>query len=324
MENKKSENTVNKFIEKTFRFVNEQTVINGPVVWSSNGRSFEVNDKTALGRLMPRYFNSDKYSSFVRQLNIYNFQIVKKGKKVVFRHPFFIKDKEEMLGKIKNCKTKKNGKDGFGCVLKEIEQFKLSAKLLSDKLKDLEEKREEEEKSYKQSLERKEDSLKKVLGVVLTLAGKSTYETQVEDILNQISDEDDLFKNIQNYQKVNDLIDNIDLKEYHIDKAVDKLDEIVTDKVKVELSFKKSPEKSFNLSFFNPSFANEKFEEEKNDKPSDFFTEVKEKKEGFGSLLKTDYKENPFKEEEDMSFRLMEGVCVDYDFKNVNRVLDFK
>jgi hypothetical protein len=45
------------------------------VSWLPNNQSFKVNDQDAFAReILPRYFKTTKYKSFVRQLNIYGFE----------------------------------------------------------------------------------------------------------------------------------------------------------------------------------------------------------------------------------------------------------
>jgi hypothetical protein len=53
----------------------------GIVSWNEDGRSFSVHDPKNFAHTMIRsYFNQTKYKSFQRQLNLYKFERVSKGK----------------------------------------------------------------------------------------------------------------------------------------------------------------------------------------------------------------------------------------------------
>jgi hypothetical protein len=53
----------------------------GIVSWNEDGRSFSVRDsKQFAQKMMQSYFNQTKYKSFQRQLNLYKFVRVSKGK----------------------------------------------------------------------------------------------------------------------------------------------------------------------------------------------------------------------------------------------------
>lgn len=58
--------------------------------WSDNGDSFIITDIERLIKILPNYFKTRNYASFVRQLNMYDFYKVKGGKNhQEFRHPYF-------------------------------------------------------------------------------------------------------------------------------------------------------------------------------------------------------------------------------------------
>ena len=53
----------------------------GIVSWNEDGRSFSVRDPTKFAqKIMRAYFNQTKYKSFQRQLNLYKFKRISKGK----------------------------------------------------------------------------------------------------------------------------------------------------------------------------------------------------------------------------------------------------
>jgi hypothetical protein len=73
-----------------------------------DGRSFGVhNSKRFLKEIMPRYFNTARYPSFQRQLNLYGFNKCSVGKdNRGFYHEFFVKDQPHLCERIKRKKQK--------------------------------------------------------------------------------------------------------------------------------------------------------------------------------------------------------------------------
>jgi hypothetical protein len=69
---------------------------------SDDGLSFVIEDiMTFQNEFVPRYFNHQKMSSFVRQLNLYGFRKVKwddlTEHGVAFHHPYFQRDRPDLL-----------------------------------------------------------------------------------------------------------------------------------------------------------------------------------------------------------------------------------
>jgi hypothetical protein len=53
----------------------------GIVSWNEDGLSFSVRDPNKFAqKMMQSYFNQTKYKSFQRQLNLYKFERISKGK----------------------------------------------------------------------------------------------------------------------------------------------------------------------------------------------------------------------------------------------------
>ena len=50
---------------------------NETICWSKDGKSFIINNTEKFIRILPKYFKTKNYSSFVRQLNMYNFHKIK-------------------------------------------------------------------------------------------------------------------------------------------------------------------------------------------------------------------------------------------------------
>ena len=113
------------FLKKLFEIINEeqQTDI---ISWSEDGLFFEVKNRTVFtNQVLPAYFKHNNLNSFVRQLNMYDFHKVKRSiDEIKFRHPFFQRDRADLLPKIKrktnsnyvqalNVQTSKNQEDSF-------------------------------------------------------------------------------------------------------------------------------------------------------------------------------------------------------------------
>ena len=82
------------------------------ISWLSHGRAFIVHDpESFVDHLMPVYFNQSKYSSFQRQLHMYNFQRITAGRdKSAYHNPNFQRGKPHMCARM--TRTRVNGK---GC-----------------------------------------------------------------------------------------------------------------------------------------------------------------------------------------------------------------
>ena len=63
------------------------------VSWRANGKAFRVNDTDEFDRtILRRYFRQSKYKSFLRQLHIYGFNRIVKGKdKGSYYHELFVR-----------------------------------------------------------------------------------------------------------------------------------------------------------------------------------------------------------------------------------------
>uniref|UniRef100_A0A7S2Y922 HSF-type DNA-binding domain-containing protein n=1 Tax=Entomoneis paludosa TaxID=265537 RepID=A0A7S2Y922_9STRA len=78
--------------------------------WLPHGRAFMVHNSDRLvHELMPLYFNQTKYSSFQRQLHMYNFQRITTGRdKGAYHHPQFLRGQPLLCQKM--ARTRVNGK----------------------------------------------------------------------------------------------------------------------------------------------------------------------------------------------------------------------
>ncbi|CAD8136856.1 unnamed protein product [Paramecium pentaurelia] len=78
------------------------------ISWINQGTAFIVYNQDLLEKnVLQNFFKHSNYSSFVRQLNLYNFKKVKSNEGFIFKHNFFRKGTKQMLRYIK----KKNQED---------------------------------------------------------------------------------------------------------------------------------------------------------------------------------------------------------------------
>lgn len=70
--------------------------------WSEDGSSFIIEKTEAFFKLLPKYFKTNNYSSFIRQLNLYDFHKVKNESDFhEFKNPFFVRGSPELVSQIK-------------------------------------------------------------------------------------------------------------------------------------------------------------------------------------------------------------------------------
>lgn len=80
------------------------------VSWQPHGRCFVVHEPELFKELLPRYFSLSKVSSFQRQLNLYDFTRLTRGKdKGGYYNEFFLRGKAHLLNKIQRIKVKGTG-----------------------------------------------------------------------------------------------------------------------------------------------------------------------------------------------------------------------
>jgi hypothetical protein len=81
------------------------------ISWLPHGRAFLVkNSNRFVSEVMPVYFNQSKYSSFQRQLHMYNFQRINyhTRDKGAYHHPSFLRGHPQLAMQMK--RTRVNGK----------------------------------------------------------------------------------------------------------------------------------------------------------------------------------------------------------------------
>ncbi|KAL3934746.1 MAG: hypothetical protein SGBAC_009604 [Bacillariaceae sp.] len=79
------------------------------ISWLPDGDAFKVHNKVEFGNIiMPKYFNSNKYKSFQRNLNLWGFQtLTKNPNKGAIFHPDFLRGKPDRCKLMKRVRVKK-------------------------------------------------------------------------------------------------------------------------------------------------------------------------------------------------------------------------
>ncbi|KAI8889925.1 winged helix DNA-binding domain-containing protein [Backusella circina FSU 941] len=97
------------FISKLYSMVDDEST-KELITWTGNGDQFTVFDNTEFSRVvLPRYFKHCNWSSFVRQLNMYDFHKVNEGnsdedspaQRWDFKHPWFSRSGIDRLHRIR-------------------------------------------------------------------------------------------------------------------------------------------------------------------------------------------------------------------------------
>ena len=99
---KRKTQNVPLFLQKLFTIINSNESSNA-ICWNSDGMSFTVVNKDLFTHfVLPKHFKHRNMNSFVRQLNMYDFHKCKRSTQdISFAHPYFIRDREDLLVKIK-------------------------------------------------------------------------------------------------------------------------------------------------------------------------------------------------------------------------------
>ena len=99
---KLNKSQITPFLAKTYEILmsNEFADL---IYWTEDGHGFIVNNIPRFeNTVLPKYFKHNKFTSFIRQLNMYDFHKIRhKSHQKEFRHIYFCKGKPELLGEIK-------------------------------------------------------------------------------------------------------------------------------------------------------------------------------------------------------------------------------
>ncbi|KAG8908584.1 hypothetical protein FRB99_004872 [Tulasnella sp. 403] len=99
----------NNFVSKTFNMLEDPNIKH--ISWTPDGRSFTVTDQDAFStEILPKHFKHRNFSSFVRQLNMYDFHRTNRVPRsqrgaekecFVFTHPKFQRGRPDLLPEIR-------------------------------------------------------------------------------------------------------------------------------------------------------------------------------------------------------------------------------
>ena len=160
---KKIESKQDKFLLKLYEILSKEEY-SDIIYWSQNGSYIIIANAHLLEqKILPIYFNHQNYSSFVRQLNMYNFHKIRTDPNKP--EQYFINEtlnKSKTMKEIKDFKRKEKNRQK--CLFFQDEDSNIKYTILPDKKeKDiknqeisitLEEKEEEKENAFKQTTEK--------------------------------------------------------------------------------------------------------------------------------------------------------------------------
>ena len=78
------------------------------ICWCSHGKGFTVYNKGKFqDEIMPNYFKSSKWPTFLKQLNLYGFLRMRENNIIVFHRLDFVKNKPNAVNQIKRASASK-------------------------------------------------------------------------------------------------------------------------------------------------------------------------------------------------------------------------
>jgi HSF-type DNA-binding len=96
------------FLQKTYEMLQEPNIAH-IVSWSDDGASFVIKNSLEFSeQVLPAYFKHQKFSSFIRQLNMYDFHKLRgEASDHIYKHSFFMAGRPDLLKEIRR-KTSDN------------------------------------------------------------------------------------------------------------------------------------------------------------------------------------------------------------------------
>ena len=182
--------------------------------WSQNGTYIIITNIHALSKkILPIYFNHQNYSSFVRQLNIYNFHKIRTEQEV--QEQYFINEslnKFKTLNEIKNFKRKEQNKQK--CLFFKDEDSKIKYKILPNK-------KEENLQNIEEKIELNEND-DKTIEKFKEIISNGTLDKNIKDKIMIFL----LNKSKENYDKNNEMknsLNELKIKEDDVNEQINKI-----------------------------------------------------------------------------------------------------
>ena len=182
--------------------------------WSQNGTYIIITNIHALSKkILPIYFNHQNYSSFVRQLNIYNFHKIRTEQEV--QEQYFINEslnKFKTLNEIKNFKRKEQNKQK--CLFFKDEDSKIKYKILPNK-------KEENLQNIEEKIELNEND-DKTIEKFKEIISNGTLDKNIKDKIMIFL----LNKSKENYEKNNEMknsLNELKIKEDDVNEQINKI-----------------------------------------------------------------------------------------------------
>jgi len=211
-----------KFLLKLYEIL-EKDEYSKIIHWSQNGSYIVITNIHALSKkILPIYFNHQNYSSFVRQLNMYNFHKIRTDSDA--QEQYFINEslnKNNTLNDIKNFKRKDKNKQK--CLFFKDEDSKIKYTILANKndesYKNIEENLELDENDEKNidkfrniiSAGNLNTNIKNKIMIFLLNKAKDNYDKE-QEIKNKLKEINDRRNDVNSQiKKINDEIENQNL-----------------------------------------------------------------------------------------------------------------
>jgi hypothetical protein len=129
------------FLLKSYEMVNDPEY-SDIIGWSESGNTFIVYKPTEFSQqVLPKYFKHSNFSSFIRQLNLYDFHKCGQPNWWEWKHPNFKRDQKHLLKLIRR-KTPGDKDNNSTASREEILQLKKENTSLMDEMKQLQERQQ--------------------------------------------------------------------------------------------------------------------------------------------------------------------------------------
>ena len=121
----RNRSNTNSFLTNIYEILNNQAY-SSVIAWVNEGTAFKILDlPDFMDNVLPKYYKHKNFSSFIRQLNMYNFHKVP-GDGHIFSHPLFKSDNPEQLSMIcrKNSSVKgeKSSNEEFAYKITKLQE----------------------------------------------------------------------------------------------------------------------------------------------------------------------------------------------------------